>query len=164
MARPSKQILNFMTIAAELRAAGYSWDSISPKMGRSTRTCRRWPTLYPDDWDKRFYSATRRLAEEIGSEGRITLKRLLRSKDEKITEGAGKFLSRLLEKAEDAFYRKTDQTNRQTDKDTTKPSILENLDDDQKRALLDEFVVRRMAELRAAQSGGESPASPPVGQ
>ena len=164
MAIPSAQILSLMKNVAELRAAGFSWDSIGPQMGRSARTCRRWPTLYPDDWDRLFELAERRIIEELGSEGRRTLKRMLRSKNEKLQQDTGKFLSRLRFDSKAAHERKADQTGGRESKYAPYIAFLETLDDDQARAFLDEYVVRRMAELRDAQPAADSPAGQGVGQ
>ena len=164
MASPTPQILNLMTVAAELRAVGISWESIAPKMGRCSRTCRRWPTMYTDDWDRLFGSAVRRMIASLGGEARHTLQRLLRSENEKIQADIGKFLTRLSVDDEAAQERKADRTGGRESKYARNIAFLETLDDDQARAFLDEYVVRRMAELRDAQPAGNSSAGQGVGQ
>ena len=123
-----------------------------------------WPTMYTDDWDRLFGSAVRRMIASLGGEARHTLQRLLRSENEKIQADIGKFLTRLSVDDEAAQERKADRTGGRESKYAPYVAFLETLDDDQARAFLDEYVVRRMAELREAQPAVNSSAGQGVGQ
>ena len=39
-----------LTVAAELRAAGASWEAVAAKVRRKPRTCQAWTTRFRDDW------------------------------------------------------------------------------------------------------------------
>ena len=104
------------------------------------------------------------MIKELGCEGRRTLKQMLRSKDDKLRQDTGKFLSRLLETGRAARARRADRTDRQEGKYAAHVAFLETLDDDQARAFLDEYVARRMEELRGTQPAADSPAGQGVGQ
>jgi hypothetical protein len=89
---PSDELL---THAAELRAAGLSWEAVAAKVGRSAETVRKWPTAYPDRWQSLLHAAERRLVCEAGAESVLILRQLLRSADEKIRRDAARLLVNL---------------------------------------------------------------------
>lgn len=78
--------------AAELRAAGSSWEAVAAALNRSADTVRRWPSLYPARWRAALRDAERRLVSEAGAESVLVLRQLLRSDDEKVRRDAARFL------------------------------------------------------------------------
>jgi transposase len=78
--------------AAELRAAGSSWDAVATRLNISAETAREWPTLYPTAWQTALRAAERRLVAEASAESVLILRQLLRSEDEKVRRDAAKFL------------------------------------------------------------------------
>lgn len=84
-----------LTHAAELRAAGLSWEAVAAKVGRSAETARRWPSTYPDRWQALLQAAERRLVCEAGAESVLILRQLLRSNDEKVRRDAARLLVNL---------------------------------------------------------------------
>jgi hypothetical protein len=86
---PSDELL---ARAAELRAAGSTWDAVAAKLNRAADTVRRWPILYPDRWQSALRAAERRLVSEAGAESVLVLRTLLRSDDEKVRRDAARFL------------------------------------------------------------------------
>jgi len=78
--------------AAEMRAAGSNWETVAAKLNRSADTVRKWPSLYPTQWQTALHTAERRLVSEASAESVLILRQLLRSDDEKVRRDAAKFL------------------------------------------------------------------------
>jgi hypothetical protein len=78
--------------AAELRAAGLSWETVAARLHVPAETAREWPTLYPTEWQSALHAAERRLVAEASAESVLILRQLLRSEDEKVRRDAAKFL------------------------------------------------------------------------
>ena len=81
MKQTPPELHTLMTLAAELRAAGSSWEIVGAKVQRSPRTCREWPLRYPDDWKRLYREAEEALVAEAGAEGMFFLLKLLRAED-----------------------------------------------------------------------------------
>jgi transposase len=86
---------DLMTLAAELRAGGLSWEAVAAKVDRSAETVRKWPTAYPDRWHALLHAAERRLARDAAAESMLILRQLLRSDDEKVRRDAARLLINL---------------------------------------------------------------------
>ena len=69
--------------AAELRAAGRSWDHVAREVRHDLAEVETWPRKYRDLWDPFFQAANRRLAAEAEAEGRAVLRQDLRQTDGK---------------------------------------------------------------------------------
>lgn len=78
--------------AAELRAGGAAWEAVAATVGRAARTVRRWPTRYPRRWAKAIQAAERQLLADATAESVHTLRRQLRSDDEKASRDAAQKL------------------------------------------------------------------------
>jgi len=78
--------------AAEVRAAGATWEAVGEEVGRAARTVRRWPRMYADRWFAAFIQAERNMASQADCESVLTLRRLLLSHDEKVRWHAAKAL------------------------------------------------------------------------
>lgn len=89
--------------AAELRAAGTPWDAIGPQVGRSPATVRQWPRLYPKRWAAAYREGARQLRADAAAEAVHTLRRQLRSADDKASRDAA---DKLLKHADPPAHRK----------------------------------------------------------
>ena len=78
--------------AADLRAAGASWDAVAARLNLPAETAREWPALYPTAWQTALRTAERRLVAEASAESVLILRQLLQSDDEKVRRDAAKFL------------------------------------------------------------------------
>lgn len=85
----SEKLLNE---AAELRVAGLSWTAVGNQLNRSPETVRRWPQNYPEQWQKAVAMAERQLMTEAIAESVHTLRRQLRSGDDKASREAARHL------------------------------------------------------------------------
>jgi hypothetical protein len=84
-----KHILQMMEKVAEQRALGLRWESAGAVVQRSGETVRRWPALYPDDWDRVYATACRRSVHEAAAEARTGLRVLAaRAKSESVRRAA----------------------------------------------------------------------------
>ena len=50
----SKNLHDLVVQAAELRAVGYSWETVADRVRRKTRTCQKWPTRHKELWDATY--------------------------------------------------------------------------------------------------------------
>ena len=92
MSIPPPAVERLLERAAELRAAGVSWEVVGQKLHRHRDTCSRWPRLYPEIW-KRLVAATRaEQRQNAADEAMTVLRTLLRSDDEKIKRDVGRIL------------------------------------------------------------------------
>jgi hypothetical protein len=152
--------VTLLTVAAQLRAAGASWETIAARVKRSARTCRHWPVAYPDEWRRRYRQAEALLFAEAGAEALLILRAQLRSQNEKISLAAAQFL----------LKNRTDLRAQEDRAAAAGPGALDaeitrfvahvrDLSDAQLDALVDGFVARR----RLAADGGAAGAAPPPG-
>src|SRR5436305_331520 len=49
-----------MAVAADLRAAGNSWETIALRLKRTVATVRGWPARYVGDWGRLYRAAEQR--------------------------------------------------------------------------------------------------------
>jgi hypothetical protein len=78
--------------AAELRAGGASWEAVAAAVGRGPKAVRRWPTRYAARWANALQAAERQLLADATAESVHTLRRQLRSEDEKSSRDAAQKL------------------------------------------------------------------------
>lgn len=143
---------DLLALAAELRAGGMAWDAVAAKVGRATATVRRWPTAYRRKWAAALRAAEAQLVADATAESVHTLRRQLRSDDEKASRDAAQKLI--------AFRVALGKTSKKSRKPAPTPgdaarvaAELEGLSD----ADLDALI----ADLLAGQNGGR-PAAPPA--
>jgi hypothetical protein len=92
MSAPKPPPESVLARAAELRAGGSSWEAVAEVVRRAADTVRQWPARYPDRWQAALHAAERRVAGEITAEAVIVLRRLLRSKNERVARDAARAL------------------------------------------------------------------------
>jgi hypothetical protein len=78
--------------AAEARAGGASWEAVAALVGRKAATVRRWPAVYAERWARAARAAERQLLADATAESVHTLRRQLRSDDEKTSREAAQKL------------------------------------------------------------------------
>ena len=74
--------------AVEARAAGHSWEAVAKLVHRATSTVRRWSLRYPQEWDAALQAAQQQAVVQAGNEAVGILRRLMSSKDERISHQA----------------------------------------------------------------------------
>lgn len=89
---PTDQLL---ARAAELRVEGASWEVVAAQVGRAAETVRKWPRIYPTKWKKLVRAAERDLVTDATAESVHTLRRQLRSEDDKTSRDAAQRLIQL---------------------------------------------------------------------
>jgi hypothetical protein len=78
--------------AAELRAAGSSWETIAAAVGRAVSTVRQWQGCYRDRWTAALRAAEARVATEAAAESVLALRAQLRSPDIAVSRNAARQL------------------------------------------------------------------------
>ncbi len=74
---------SLLTIAAELRAVGYSWESIGKRVQRQAKTCSTWPNRFQDEWEPIYRAAQLRRFDETNNEAHGALRGLLHADDDR---------------------------------------------------------------------------------
>jgi hypothetical protein len=75
---PSEKTRRDMEAAAELRAAGATWETIGEVLGRKPFVLTRWARVYRDEWRGYLRYAKERALQQVNSEARMKLQALLR--------------------------------------------------------------------------------------
>lgn len=126
--------------AAELRAGGASWEMVATEVERAVATVRRWPAEYPVIWKRAFRVAERQLLTDATAESVLTLRKQLRSEDEKSSRDAAQKLIQ---------FRMAKQKKSSGKKPTKPPTIhhrialyLETLSDEEIQKLTDEHLPK----------------------
>ena len=134
-----------MEIAAELRAAGATWETIAKKLGRQRVVVTRWTTWYSDDWNRLIEDAEERWARNGSAESRAIIRLLLRDTSPRIRLCTAETLvrRRLAEKAAEPSI------NPRTDLRAFM-ALLEKAPDADLERSIDEFLRRKQAEADAA--------------
>jgi hypothetical protein len=81
---PTSRVLRDMEIAAELRAAGATWQTAALQIGRQLGVLHRWANHYRDEWQRFLKDADERLTREATNEWRGGMRALLRHENSKI--------------------------------------------------------------------------------
>jgi|SRR5438445_12401437 len=76
---PSPGVVRLIRLAAYQRAHGASWEAIARAVRRQPRTVRRWPMVYPKEWNRFYYEADDQQAAAAAAEARIRLQQLMRT-------------------------------------------------------------------------------------
>ena len=80
----SHNLHSLLTIAAEMRAVGHSWDAVAAKVQRRPRTCQNWTSRHRSDWEALYHEAQTRRFHETSEEAHTLLKNLMRDDDKKV--------------------------------------------------------------------------------
>jgi hypothetical protein len=85
-------MLRLLAAAADLRAAGKSWEAVAANLSRAADTCRRWPARFRAAWDDLYRVAERNQITEARAEATAVLRTQLRLEDTKEKRDAAKAL------------------------------------------------------------------------
>lgn len=85
---PSPELRERVARAAELRAEGRPWAAVAEQLGLATATVQAYPRRHPKLWAVAERRAWDRALAEAAAEAVTTLRRLLRSDDEKVNRDA----------------------------------------------------------------------------
>lgn len=83
MTQPTPELLEELRLAADLRAAGVSWEAIASALKRNPDTCRQWPRTHAEAWRRLSRLAELEAARGAWAEARAVLRQLLRSNEDK---------------------------------------------------------------------------------
>jgi hypothetical protein len=167
MPRPSAELLSQMQLAAELKAAGNSWEAVGRRLERSPETCRRWQDRFPNDWIRLLRAAQRRLLDEAGNEALFILRDLSRTSTPPVRASVGKFLAGTMWKViavEQVASTPTPADAAILEKYRDAIELLESMTDEQAKQFVLEQVTRHRAEMLPALPGPDPGAGPPVGE
>lgn len=94
--KPTDKVLRLMEGGAELRARGLAWAAVAEKLDRPVETIQQWVKQYREVWQGLLREAETRVFREAGAEALQMLRKLLRSKDEKVTRDVARTLATLM--------------------------------------------------------------------
>lgn len=142
--------------AAELRASGASWEAVAGKVGRTERTVRQWPTTYARRWKKFLRIAEQQQLTDATAESVLTLRRQLRSPDEKAgREAATKLIQFRVAAGKRSSSRRGKATDAESSHVQTIAATLARLGD----AELEQLIQELLSEWeRTESSAGRRPA------
>ena len=84
----SANIKTLLTIAAELRASGHSWEAVAKRVNRKAKTCKAWPRVYAREWQPIYREIQLQRFDQMAQECRDRLRILSRHEDPKIQRDA----------------------------------------------------------------------------
>jgi hypothetical protein len=149
MQTPPLQLVGLVARAAELRAAGQSWEQVARAVQRGLDTVKKWPSRYADYWNQLLAEARRISIESAGDEARAALRVHLRSDKDASSRDAAKQLIH-----HQATLTKTDPSNPLTDLQRFF-DYLEELTDDDLNTLLGAYD--RVDTVRTSGDSNEAP-------
>lgn len=145
-------VRTLMTVAADLRAAGNTWETIALRLKRTVATVRGWPTRYADDWGRLYRAAEHRQLADAALEASLLLRKLLRSQDERVVERVCKFLydrhCKVLLEQDKQDAGAVDSAGDRDDDWEAFIAYVESLTDEQRQALEADLVANRVAQAR----------------
>jgi hypothetical protein len=159
---PPDDVLSLMHQAAELRAAGCSWEAIGVKLNRTARSCRRWTDRYPEVWQQLYWKEKANVAQKAGDEAFGCLRQLLRDEDKWLRQNTAKFLCR---HSYDVIKGQPGAARPDEALGDWAPYIayLESHSEEEANACLEEDLAERPAEAGPAAPAEAGEPGPPVG-
>jgi hypothetical protein len=95
MKHPPPKTRRAMELAAELRAAGATWETVAEKLQRRAFVIQRWGKLYAETWEQMLRDAEERLSRQGNNESRSTLRTMLRDENKRLRLTAADKLMRV---------------------------------------------------------------------
>ena len=77
-------------VAAEMRFEAKTWEEVAQRVGRSARTCRRWPLLHPREWIRCHAHLLRAYILASHREALAHIKRHMRSQNAPVSAAAAR--------------------------------------------------------------------------
>ena len=137
-----------METAADLRAAGATWETAARQVGRDPTLLMRWARHYREEWQQLYREAEERLARRASDEARAVLRTLFRAASAKVRRAVA---DKLAQRRHDEKAREA-PSNPKADR-LAYLDFVEKMSDEQLQQYLLEFV----ADIRA--DGGDSGAA-----
>ena len=75
----SVRFLHALERAAEMKAAGSSWEAIATALHRKLQTVKQWSRLYANEWQELFAKYEKQLLDEATAESVLALRKQLRA-------------------------------------------------------------------------------------
>jgi hypothetical protein len=140
-----------METAAELRAAGATWETAAVQLRRQPNLLIRWARVYREEWERLYREAEERWSRQANNESRNVLRILLRSDNQRIRLSAADKLARhwLDQKKMDMERAKETAPKSHTDQ-LALLAYLEGLND----ADLQQFLADAVQRVHRANGGG----------
>ncbi len=91
---PSNRTRQDMETAAELRAAGATWETIAAQLHRQRYVVARWVKHYAEEWERLLREAEERTSRHADNESRNVARLLLRDNSPKVRLDAANSLAR----------------------------------------------------------------------
>ena len=154
--RNPEKIEALLSQAAELRAAGQTWETVAAAVGRSAETVRRWPKQHPKLWLRCLRDAETQLLRDATAESVHTLRKQLRSEDEKASRDAAEKLIRS-RVALDKKVATAKKPKAKTSEFQRVAAYLETLSDADIGQLIDDFLADVAARGAAAREPNAQP-------
>lgn len=136
---PPEKLRPLVARAAELRAAGASWEAVADQLKRRPETVRRWPDAYSAFWKRAFAAAEKRQLADAGAEAVLVLRQLLRVDDDKVRRDVARTLTAL--RAGQRKRARRPRPEAATSDAARLTAFLEALDDAQALALINELLA-----------------------
>ncbi len=139
---------------AEWRARGLSWEAVGREVKKSESTLHRWTKEFPREWQAALRKFETMIRREALAESVLTLRKMLRSEDEKIGRSAAAELIRFVTSKQIVNKKTHSTSNPGTSEIAAIAEFVGGLSDDEMAILLREL------QSRPADSGTDADASP----
>lgn len=153
-AKPTRTIPPQLEAAAERRARGMSWEAAAKELGRNEKTLRDWAKKFPEAWRAALARCEVQIASEAKAESVLTLRKQLRSDDEKIARDAAAELIRYATTKRRTASRKSGRSRQFTSEIAAIAEFVGGLTDEETTALLRE--LRSADPLRTDDPGADA--------
>src|SRR5262249_23561887 len=154
-------LLPLLHTAAEMRFECKTWEEIGARVGRSARTCRHWPLLYPREWNRYYARLRNSYLTDHCREALGHLRRHMRSGNPTVSAVAARHWDKDCEKL---FARFEDADRKALDAETQEAlRVIEQtkgLNDAQLAQVLEWMLEEVRARL--GHNGAETPAAAPA--
>ena len=74
----SERMQRALERAAEMKAAGSSWEAIAIALQRTVQTVKKWPRVYANEWQVMFGQFEKQFVDEAAAESVLALRKQLR--------------------------------------------------------------------------------------
>ncbi len=71
--------------AAEMKAAGSSWEAIATALQRTVQTVKKWPRIHANEWQELFGKFEKQLLDEAAAESVLALRKHLRGEESAVS-------------------------------------------------------------------------------
>ena len=90
----SERMQRVLERAAEMKAAGSSWEAIANALQRKVQTAKKWSRVYANAWQELFGKFEKQFLDEAAAESVLALRRQLRADEATVSIRAAEKLIR----------------------------------------------------------------------